>query len=93
MPPVMRSKSARSTKPPIPPWTPGQPVPDPMVIAEAARYLRLPISSVYGRTCPGAVDPIPHIRVGRLVRFRQRDLDGWLAARNTAVPPKKGGAR
>jgi len=57
-----------------------------MVIQEASLYLRLPVSSVYERTSPGATDPLPHIRVGHLLRFRKIDLDRWLEARNTAAP-------
>jgi excisionase family DNA binding protein len=60
-----------------------------MVIEEAARYIRLRVSAIYERTAPGAADPIPHVRIGRLLRFRQADLDAWMAARNTAVPKKK----
>jgi len=86
MAPVTRSKSARKLKKPIPPWS--GPIPDPMLTEEAARYIRLPISGIYERTHPGAADPIPHIRLGRLLRFRQVDLDRWLAARKTAPKTK-----
>jgi excisionase family DNA binding protein len=83
MPPDPRSKSIYKPRKPIPPWA--GPVPDTMLIEEASPYLRLPISSIYERTAPGAVDPIPHVRIGRLVRFKRADLDRWLEARNTAA--------
>jgi excisionase family DNA binding protein len=86
---VTRSKSAYKPRKPILPWT--GPIPDLMVPEEAAQYIRLPISGIYERTHPGAADPIPHIRVGRLLRFRPADLDRWMEARNTARPKKAAG--
>lgn len=47
-------------------------------IHEAARYLKLPISSVYKMTARKAAVRIPHIRIGNKLRFRQSDIDRWL---------------
>ncbi len=48
-------------------------------IREVARYLRMPVGSVYKMTGPKAKYRIPHLRLrGRLLRFRQRDIDQWL---------------
>lgn len=48
-------------------------------IREVARYLRMPVGSVYKMTGPKAKYRIPHLRLrGRLLRFRQRDIDRWL---------------
>lgn len=47
-------------------------------VAEAAEYLRIPVSSVYKMTSGKSKTPIPHIKLGGRVRFRQRDIDAWL---------------
>jgi excisionase family DNA binding protein len=48
-------------------------------IREVARYLRMPVGSVYKMTGPKAKYRIPHLRLrGRLLRFRQSDIDRWL---------------
>ncbi len=48
-------------------------------IREVARYLRMPVGSVYKMTGPKAKYRIPHLRLrGRLLRFRQTDIDRWL---------------
>lgn len=49
-------------------------------IAEAAGYLRLPISAIYKMTAPKARLRIPHVRVGGRLRFRRTDLDRWVSA-------------
>jgi excisionase family DNA binding protein len=33
---------------------------------------------------------IPHIKVGRLVRYRYSDLDEWLISRTVSMPHKEG---
>jgi len=91
MSPEPRSKSVYKPRKPIPPWV--GPVPDTMLVEEASPYLRLPISSIYDRTAPGAADPIPHYKIGKLLRFKRADLDKWLEARNTAAPKSKSAKR
>lgn len=45
---------------------------------EAAEYLRVSISAVYTWVSRGR---LPCLRAGSLLRFRQSDLDAWLAGR------------
>lgn len=45
---------------------------------QAAKYLRLSPLTLRAWV---AQRKIPHVRVGRLVRFRRRDLDRWLDER------------
>jgi excisionase family DNA binding protein len=42
---------------------------------EAARLLRLPTSTVYDLA---RRDVLPHIRIGRAIRFSRADLEGFL---------------
>lgn len=48
-------------------------------IEAVAAYLRVPVQSIYKMTAPKGVRPIPHIRIGRSLRFRRADIDRWLA--------------
>ena len=48
-----------------------------LTVEELARYLAVPTSWIYQRTATGT---IPHIRVGRYVRFRLDDVRAWLDA-------------
>lgn len=45
---------------------------------EVAAFLRVPLSFIYKRTGPAASDPIPHRRVGRLLRFDLAEVQEWL---------------
>jgi excisionase family DNA binding protein len=58
---------------------------------EAARYLSLPVGSLYSLVHRGEV---PHIRMGRrTVRFSRRALASWVAARTVgAVEADRNGA-
>ncbi len=47
-------------------------------IEDVAAYLKIPEMSVYKMTRRGAVTPIPHVKLGGLLRFRRRDIDRWL---------------
>ena len=51
-----------------------------MTIDELAEVLNVPRSWIYQRTHRGASDPIPYIKVGRLLRFRMEAVEEWLAA-------------
>lgn len=44
-------------------------------VQELAEYLGVKVSWVYGRTSAGT---IPHVKVGRYVRFRIADVERWL---------------
>lgn len=47
-------------------------------VADVAAYLKVPEASVYKMTRRGAPNPIPHVKLGGLLRFRKRDIDRWL---------------
>ncbi len=47
-------------------------------IAEAAAYLRVPVSSVYKMTARAAALRVPHVRLAGRLRFRKEDIDEWL---------------
>jgi excisionase family DNA binding protein len=52
--------------------------PENMTPDEAAMYLRIPRSSLYKGTSKGE---IPHRKVGKLLRFSQKELDEYLLSR------------
>jgi hypothetical protein len=45
-----------------------------LTAAEVAQFLRVPLSWVYERCRAGAVDPLPHLKLGKYLRFRKIDL-------------------
>jgi len=47
-------------------------------VAQIASFLQVPQSWVYGKVASGE---IPHVRVGRYVRFRMREVLDWLGDR------------
>lgn len=47
-----------------------------ITVAELAEFLQVPESWVYART---ASNEIPHVRVGRYVRFAKGQVMRWLA--------------
>lgn len=47
-------------------------------IQEVSGYLQIPVSSIYKMTARKAGVRIPHIRIGKKLRFRQSDVDLWL---------------
>jgi predicted DNA-binding transcriptional regulator AlpA len=44
-----------------------------------AKYIDMPLSSVYGMNSRG--DGPPRIRIGKHIRYRKSDVDAWLASR------------
>lgn len=48
-------------------------------VAEVGAYLRVSVQAVYKMTARHAAVPIPHIRLGGKLRFRQADVDRWLS--------------
>jgi excisionase family DNA binding protein len=68
----------RSPKPPRPPLPP-----DPnglLTVAQAAARLGLPKSYLYEETGKGSGSRIPHVRIGRHIRFDPAALDAWIRA-------------
>lgn len=73
-------------------------------VGETAAYLQMSRHAIYKMTARQAHVRIPHIRVGGKLRFRQADIDRWLAlltvsnlealerARNQAVRRGRGDA-
>jgi excisionase family DNA binding protein len=53
-------------------------------VADASRYLRLPVSSIYKMTARKAVVRMPHIRIGGALRFKRADIDLWLTLLTTS---------
>jgi excisionase family DNA binding protein len=53
-----------------------------MTVKEVADYLRVNQRTVYRLAVDGR---IPGFKVGANWRFKQSDIDGWIAAQSTAV--------
>ncbi|MHB0976160.1 MAG: helix-turn-helix domain-containing protein [Candidatus Aquicultorales bacterium] len=56
-----------------------------LTVEEIAKLLCVPESWVYGRT---AREEIPHVHVGRYVRFFERQVLDWLNEQSSALPDK-----
>lgn len=52
---------------------------------EVADLLGVPISWVYKRTERGAANRLPHIKLGKYVRFHRADLERWLEHRTAGA--------
>ena len=50
-----------------------------MTAREAAQYLGYKLGSLYNKCAAGE---IPHLRLGRALRFRRADLDAWVDGQN-----------
>ncbi len=48
-----------------------------LLAGEVAELLKVPVPRVYELARDGR---IPHVRIGRQVRFRQEAMEAWLAA-------------
>ena len=49
-----------------------------LTVPEVAGFLRVPPSWVYERTRRRGRDRLPHVKVGKYLRFRLRDLETYL---------------
>lgn len=60
---------------------------------ELAKRLSLPVSWVREQTRGRSIDPIPHVKFGRYVRFRWNspDLEDWTERRTVSHTPIKKG--
>ncbi len=70
--------SAEGKNPPRVPSSGTLANPNNMTADEAAQYLRIPKSSLYKGTSAGK---IPHRKVGKLLRFSQKELDEYFNSR------------
>jgi excisionase family DNA binding protein len=51
---------------------------DLLTVGEVADLLKLPVSWVYERTRRKGLDRIPHFKLGKYLRFSEREVLGWL---------------
>ena len=51
---------------------------DLMSISEVARVLNVPVSWVYGRTRRRGKERIPHIKLGKYLRFENTQVQEWV---------------
>ena len=51
---------------------------DLMTVAETAEWLKVPVSWVYERTRKRGRDRIPHIKLGKYLRFERAAVRAWL---------------
>ncbi len=49
-----------------------------LTVREVAELLKVPTSWVYGHTRRRTPDRLPHLRLGKYLRFRESDLLDWL---------------
>ena len=57
-----------------------------MTVQELAAYLRCSVTTVRRIVSRGE---IPHYRLGKMVRFRRREIDAWLAAYHEGEDPEQ----
>ena len=50
-----------------------------MTVAEVAAFLKVPASWVYERTRRRGVERLPHIKLGKYLRFSLPEIKEWLA--------------
>jgi predicted DNA-binding transcriptional regulator AlpA len=51
---------------------------DLLTVSEVARLLKVPISWVYGRTRRRGRDRLPCMKLGKYLRFSEREIVAWL---------------
>ena len=66
----------RLTTPGLSPMTSG--VESLLTVKEVAEILRVPVSWVYERTRRRGGERLPHVKVGKYLRFRQSDLAAYV---------------
>jgi excisionase family DNA binding protein len=49
-----------------------------MTVSEIAAFLKVPASWVYERTRRGGIERIPHVKLGKYLRFSITEVKGWL---------------
>jgi len=53
-----------------------------LTVQQVADYLSIKASSLYSK-----IAEIPHYRIGRLLRFRKREIDAWIETKREKTPP------
>jgi len=49
-----------------------------MTVSEIAAFLKVPVSWVYERTRRRGIERLPHVRLGKYLRFSMREIQEWL---------------
>ena len=49
-----------------------------LTVHEVAELLRVPVSWVYERTRQRGIERLPHIKIGKYLRFRLREVESYL---------------
>ena len=49
-----------------------------LTVSEIAETLKVPVSWVYERTRRRGTERLPHMKIGKYLRFRKEDVLGWL---------------
>ena len=53
--------------------------------AELAARLAVKVGWVYRRTQQGAINPLPHVHVGKALRFRWEEVEEWLKTSGSSL--------
>ena len=51
-----------------------------LTVHEVAELLRVPVSWVYERTRRRGIERLPHLKIGKYLRFCREDILGWIDA-------------
>ncbi len=52
---------------------------DPLLtVEEVAEFLRVPKTWIYEHTRPSSRSPLPHVKLGKYLRFRRTDIEEFL---------------
>jgi len=49
-----------------------------MTVSEIAEFLKVPVSWVYERTRRRGIERLPHVKLGKYLRFDPVEVRGWL---------------
>jgi excisionase family DNA binding protein len=52
-----------------------------LTIEELAQLLRVPKGWIYSRTRDRSLDAIPHLKLGKYLRFEEEKVQAWLDSR------------
>jgi excisionase family DNA binding protein len=63
-----------------------------LTVEQVAEMLNVPVSWVYGHTS-GKGARLPHVKVGRLLRFHRADIEAWIASHTHGSPGSQPGDR
>jgi excisionase family DNA binding protein len=53
-----------------------------MTVSEVAAFLKVPISWVYERTRRKGAERLPHVKLGKYLRFSMSEIKEWLQKQN-----------